>query len=398
MERRARKRASKQRVLIAGGSVAGIEMALALRELAGDRVEIEIRDPREEFVYKPFSVGAPFGAARVSRYVLPDLAERCGASFELDSIASVDGDRRRAFTHDGEEVPYDYLVVACGARLLPGVPGACTFWGVDDEGGIVKVVRQLRANELRALVFTMPGGCTWGLPLYELALFAAAQMARSDLHDTRLTIVTPEDGPLQLFGTRAGEQMEELLAERGVELVTGAHPVKCEAGCLHLAPGRDVEADAVVSLPRMEGRRIAGIPHDSDGFIAVDEHCRVRGMERTFAAGDVTNFPVKQGGIATQEADAAAAMLASEIGGDVEPRPFDPVLRGVLWTGEDPRYLYGRLTGGHGETSTLSEQPPWPPQEGKILGRYLTPFLAAASEIEANGNRGEPGKQAQEVS
>lgn len=385
-------------MLIIGGNVAGLEMALALRDLAGDRVEIEIRDPREHFVYKPFSVGAPFGAARISRYSLPDLAGRCGASFELGSIVSVDGDLRRAIAHDGEEIPYDYLVVACGVRLLQGVPGACTFWGVDDEGGIAKVIRQLREDELRSLVFTMPGGRSWGLPLYELALFAAAEMAKADVHDTRLAIVTPEDGPLQLFGTRAGEQMAELLAERGVDLLTGAHPVEFEAGRLHIAPEGDVQADAVVSLPRMEGRRIAGIPHDSEGFIAVDEYGRVRGMERVFAVGDVTNFPVKQGGIATQEADAAATMLVSELGGEVEPQPFDPILRGVLWTGEKPRYLYGRLTGGHGETSALSEQPPWPAQEGKILGRHLTPFLAAASEIEANGNRDEQAKQAQRVS
>lgn len=387
----------KPRVLIIGGNVAGLEMALALRDLAGDRVEIEIRDPREQFVYKPFSVGAPFGAARISRYSLPALAERCGASFELDSIVSVDGEHRRAIAHDGEEIPYDYLVVACGVRLLRGVPGACTFWGVDDEGEIAKVIRRLREDELRSLVFTMPGGCSWALPLYELALFAAAEMAKSDVHDTRLAIVTPEDGPLQLFGTRAGEQMAELLAERGVDLLTGAHPVKFEAGRLHIAPDRDVQADAVVSLPRMEGRRIAGVPHDSDGFIAVDEYGRVRGMERVFAVGDVTNFPVKQGGIATQEADAAAAMLASELGGDIEPQPFDPILRGVLWTGEKPRYLYGRLTGGHGETSTLSEQPPWPAQEGKILGRYLTPFLATGTEIGTNGTPSEQAKKVQGV-
>jgi sulfide:quinone oxidoreductase len=373
-------------------------MALALRDLAGDRIEIDIRDPRDQFVYKPFSVGAPFGAARVSRYSLPELAERCGASFALDSIASVEGDGRRAKTHDGEEVPYDYLVVACGARLLPAVPGACTFWGVADEGGVAKVVRQLRAGELRHVVFTMPGGRSWGLPLYELALFAATETAKADVRDTRLTIVTPEDGPLQLFGTRAGRQMEELLAERGVDVLSGAHPVKFEDGRLHLAPGGEIEADAVISLPRMEGRRISGVPHDPEGFIAVDEFGRVRGMDRVFAAGDVTKFPVKQGGIATQEADAAAAMLASEIDQRVEPRPFDPILRGVLWTGEKPRYLYGRLTGGHGETSTLTEQPPWPAQEGKILGRYLTPFLAAASEVEADRNRGKRAKQAQEVS
>lgn len=364
--------------MIVGGGVAGLEAALALRDLAGERLEIEIRDPHGEFVYRPFSVGAPYDAAQIVRYDLGQLAGRCGAAFKCDSIVSVDGEQHRAITHDGEEIPYDYLVLACGARLLAAMPGATTFWGVDDEGGIAEVVRRLRAGELRRVVFTMPSGCGWGLPLYELALLAAVESAKAAGGDTQLTVVTPEDEPLQLFGRRAGEQMGELLRERGIEIVTGAHPVKFEGGWLHTAPGDEIEADAVVSLPRMEGRRIPGVPQDADGFISVEEHSRVRGMERVFAAGDGTNFPVKQGGIATQEADAAAEAIAAEAGSDVAPQPFDPILRGVLWTGEKPRYLYGRLGGGHGETSTFSEEPPWPAQEGKILGRYLTPFLAAS--------------------
>jgi sulfide:quinone oxidoreductase len=101
----------------------------------------------------------------------------------------------------------------------------------------------------------------------------------------------------------------------------------------------------------------------------------VIGIENVFAAGDVTAFPVKQGGIATQEADAAAEAIAAAAGCEVDPSPFDPVLRAVLWTGADPRYLYGRPTGGHGEVSTLDDAPPWHVRDGKIVGRYLTPFL-----------------------
>jgi hypothetical protein len=51
------------------------------------------------------------------------------------------------------------------------------------------------------------------------------------------------------------------------------------------------------------------------------------------------------------------------------------VLRGVLWTGGESRYLQGWLTGGHGEISEMTEEPPWPEQDAKIVSRYLTPFL-----------------------
>jgi sulfide:quinone oxidoreductase len=258
------------------------------------------------------------------------------------------------------------------------VPGAVTFWGVADEGGVGGVVRKLRAGWLRDVVFTAPGGTGWALPLYELALLASSVLAKSGVEDARLTVVTPEDAPLQLFGRRVGEQMGALLAERGIEIVTGAHPVGFEDGRLAIAPGAPIETEAVISMPRLEGRRIEGVPHDEDGFVAIDEHGAAIGLERVFAAGDVTSFPVKQGGIATQQADAAAAAIAAAVGCDVEPAPFDPVLRGVLWTGTEPRYLYGRPTGGSGEVSRLAETPPWGAEDGKIVSRYLAPFLAGA--------------------
>lgn len=369
-----------RRVLVVGGGIAGVEAALALRDLAGERLAVTLCDPRREFVFRPFAVGEPYGMSRVFRYDLARLVERAGAEFRADGIVAIEPERRTAVTRDGERLPYDYLVLTGGVRMLWAVPGAVTFWGVADEGQVGEVVARLRAGVLDRLVFTMPGGRSWALPLYELALLGATQLDPARAGTTALTVVTPEDAPLELFGRRAAEQMEELLAERGIEVVTGTHPVRFDHGRLRVAPGEGVEADAVVCLPRLEGRRVGGVPHDADGFIGVDEHGRVLGLERVFAAGDVTNFPIKQGGIATQQADAVAEAIAADVGAPVEPRPFDPVLRGVLWTGREPRYLYGRPTGGHGEGSRFGSEPFGMDGVDKIAGRYLAPFVTALVE------------------
>jgi sulfide:quinone oxidoreductase len=373
-------RGSRQKVLIAGGGIAGIEAALALRDLVGGRVEVDLCDPRREFVFRPFAVGEPYGAARVFRYDLPQVAQRCGASFHADGIVSVDAGRRLAVTRDGERLCYDYLLVASGVRMLAAVPGTVTFWGAADEGQVGDVIADLRTGSLRHLVFTMPGGHSWALPLYELALLAATELAKRGIRGTRLTVVTSEDAPLELFGVRVGEQMSRLLADRGIKVISGSHPVKFQNGRLSVAPGEDIETDAVICLPRLEGRRITGIPHDADGFIGVDEHGRTIGLERVFAAGDITVFPVKQGGIATQQADVVAEAIAAEVGAEVDPQPFDPILRGVLWTGREAHYLYGRPTGGHGEMSSFGERPQWPQQNGKVIGRYLTSFVDSLSD------------------
>lgn len=367
------------RVVIAGGGVAALEAAIGLREIAGDRVGVAICSPREDFVYRPFAVAEPYGASRPMRYDLAELAARCGASYHRAAIGSVDGEARRAHTHDGEEIAYDHLIVACGSRLLASVPGAVVFWGVADDGRVQDVVRDLREGRLRRVAFTMPTGGTWALPMYELALLAESELSKQGVEGTSLVIVTPEEAPLHLFGRAASERVAALLAERGIEVVTGATPIHFEEGQLATSPRVAVEADAVLGLPRMEGRRIGGIPFDLGGFIPVDDHGRVRGMQHVYAAGDATAFPVKQGGVSTQQADVVAEAIAAELGCDVEAEPFDPVLRGVLWTGAKPLYLSGYLSGGHGETSVASAEPPWEgAAEGKIVSRYLTPFLAEA--------------------
>jgi len=335
-------RGRRARVLIAGGGVAALEAALALRDLAGERFEVELCSPSSEFVYRPFAVGEPYAAAAVLRYDLDSLAQRIGVSFRLGGIFFVDHEVGLATARDGKHIHYDYLLVASGARMLWAVPGAVTFWGVADEGGFGGIVRRLRAGVLRDVAFTMPGGHSWRLPLYELALLSSAVLAKSGIENARLILVTPEDAPLELFGRAVGERMAQLLGERRIEVVLDTHPIEFESGHLRVAPGAPIETEAVVSLPRLEGRRIDGLPADADGFLQVDEHCGVIGAEGVFAAGDVTAFPVKQGGIATQQADVAVEAIAAAAGCELEPAPFDPVLE----------------------------------PEGKIVGRYLCPFLA----------------------
>ena len=123
-----------------------------------------------------------------------------------------------------------------------------------------------------------------------------------------------------------------------------------------------------------KARLLAGLPHDDRGFIPIDEHARVPGADRVYAAGDVTTFPIKQGGLGTQQADAAAEHIAAKLGADLEPSPFHPVLRGKLIVGGESLDLRQDLTGGHGEGVASPDYLWWPPQ--KVSGRYLSAWLA----------------------
>jgi sulfide:quinone oxidoreductase len=368
------------RVLVAGGGVAALEAALALRHLAEERVEVELLSPEPHFWYRPLSVLEPFGAGNVHGLELVSLARDCRARVTLGALAAVDADARIACTAAGAEFDYDALLVAVGARPVAAVEGALTFRGPADTAAFGALLAKLEGGSVRRLVFAVPGGVTWPLPLYELALETAAFLAAREVAGVQLSLVTPERAPLALFSQAASTAVAELLAEAEIAFVGERYPLSFATGVLALKPGGSMTTDRVVALPRLEGPRIAGLPHDAAGFIPVDPSGRVRGAEAVFAAGDATAFPIKQGGLATQQADAAAEAIAAAAGAPVIPQPFDPVLRGLLLTGGAPRFLRAELTGGRGETSVAQSQALWWPP-GKIVGRYLAPFLAERAGI-----------------
>jgi sulfide:quinone oxidoreductase len=369
------------RVLVAGGGVAALEAALALRALAEDRVTVELLAPEPHFWYRPLAVAAPFELGEVLRFELSELAAAAGATVALGSLAAVEATSHRVRTSAGAEIPYDVLLVACGAVPTPAISGALTFRGPADVEKVGALLEELAAGAVRRVVFAVPWGAVWSLPVYELALLTAAHVEARGTPGVELAVVTPEETPLQLFGQAGSEAVRELLAERGVTVHAGAYPTELVDGELRLVPEGKVDSDRVVALPRLRGPRIDGLPQTVDGFIPVDSHGRVHGLEDVYAAGDVTSFPLKQGGIAAQQADAAAEAVAAAAGADLAPRPFRPVLRGLLLTGRQPRYLRRELTGDAVRDSWASPEPLWWPP-AKIVGRYLAPFLGSFAGVE----------------
>jgi sulfide:quinone oxidoreductase len=361
------------RVLIAGGGVAGIETLLALRVLTENQLSLELLAPEPEFVYRPLATAETFGLGEESRFELSSIAADQGAGLHVDGLAAVEPARHVVHTSRGAELGYDALVVARGAKPRDAVPGAVTFAGPGEIWTIRAVVAEAEGDRIDRLVFAVPGGVSWPLPLYELALMSAARL-RSVGSVAQVTIVTAEDAPLDIFGTVASEAVSARLEEAGIDVIAGEYPVSFKDGELRLVPDRRIRADRVIALPVIQGPRISGLPHDSDGFVPVNEYGAVAGVADVYAAGDAASFPIKQGGLAAQQADVVAEVIAARAGMDVDPRPFRPVLRGMLLTGSTPAYLRGEPSGGRGEAAVSDGALWWPP--AKIAGRYLAPYLA----------------------
>jgi sulfide:quinone oxidoreductase len=381
------------KVVIAGGGVAAVESLLALRELAGQRVEITLVSPEREFLYRPVTVAEAFDRAEAHTYSLEDIVSyEGGGELIWDRLDSVVAAEHVAVTDSGARIPFDALIVATGAIACEPLPGALTFGGRGNVASLRRLLKELLTGSARSVALTLPAERTWPMPIYELALMTAVHL-RHHGSDAAVWLVTPEEEPLELFGPAGSRAISEMLTATGVRLLTSSRPVLVRDGALVLAGGGEIYVDRVVTLPQLAGPRLRGLPHDQNGFIPFDRHGRVSGLEGVYAAGDVTAFPLKQGGLAAQQADAVAEMIAAELGLPITPQPFKPVLRGLLMTDGAPLYLRAepqrlsreatvatdatRRRRSSVAASCAAGRPLWWP-EAKIAARYLGPFLATA--------------------
>ncbi len=364
-------------VLVAGAGVAGLEAVIGLRSLAGDRVRIRLLAPGPDFVYRPTAVAEPFGLGSPRRYPLDSVAADFSAELVVAALEGVDRPAHRVTTSRGDQLEYDALLLALGAKPISVWEHAVTFKGSADAKAVKSVVTAVERGEVESVAFVVPGGVAWTLPLYELALMTAQRAANAG-RSPELVVYTPERRPLGVFGQHASEEVAAVLDRAGVRLVRSVTAEVTPVGDL-VIPFEEtpLRFERVIALPRLEGPGPPGVPQDGHGFIPIDSHAAVRDAADLYAAGDGTDFPIKQGGIAAAQADAAAESIAAQAGVDIDPRPFRPTLRGKLLTGDEPRFLRADLDADDGTASASSGSPSplwWP--GAKIAASFLAPYLA----------------------
>ena len=365
---------SPYRVLVAGGGVAGLETVLALRDLAGDRVVVTLLAPEPDFVYRPLSVREPFAYGTADRYDLAEIAADLNVELVVDRLSWIDPDVHIAHSAAGRDLPYDALMIAVGAQPVAPHPLAMTIDPSRLDDQLHGLVQDIEGGYVHRLAFVIPTGMTWPLPLYELALMTA-QRAYDAQAQLEISIITPDEAPLAVFGHGAGDGLVALLGEAGIELVRAVSVQVPSAAEVVVTPGhRHFHVDRVITQPELHGPSVRGVPSGRHSLIPIDPYCRVRGLTDVYAAGDATDYPVKQGGVSAQQAVTAARCIAAAAGAPVTPQTLRPSIHGLLLTGGRPRYLSARVGGDHGFVSQISDTPSWSPAV-KIVAEHLAPYL-----------------------
>jgi len=364
-------------VVICGAGVAGIEGLLRLRRLAGDRVRVTLLSPEEQFVYRPLAVLEPFASASVRRYPVAQIVSDTNAAWIADRLTAVDTVARTLQTDGGRELSFDALLLAIGAGESSPYDNATVFTDRDGGETFRGILHELELGLVTSVAFVLSNWPVWPLPLYELALMTAAR-ARTASEQARLSFITPEARPLKVFGQAAGDAITRLLSQAGIELHTGVLARVPAADLVTFGETR-LQAQRIVTLPRVTGPAVPGIAAGPGWFVPIDEQCVVQDSGGcVFAAGDATDFAVKHGGIGAQQADTAAAGIAHLAGIGERPAALQPVIRSTVLTGDRPLYVSARIVNGLGWRSEVFDEPPWPADE-KIVAQELGPYLASLS-------------------
>ena len=310
-------------VVIAGGGAAATEVALVLREHVTANVRLTFVAPEPEDMTS--AVSEPFVASPRRPCPTAALAHDLGADLVTGRVVTVDGDRHQVVLDDGWTLPYDALVLAVGACPRAVVADAAlTLFG---HAGPIALDRALADLDLDldldpdgagapGIDFVVPAGVTRTLSLYELAVLAGAG-AHDRTADAGLRFRTAEVAPLEAFGPTAQAAVGRLLDVFGVRFAGSSAELDGDPD-----PGR-----RIIALPVLDGPGLAGVPRTADGFIPIDGHGAVPGMDDVFAAGDATACPVKHVDVACAQAATIADVLAATAGAAVTPVPWVPSVR-----------------------------------------------------------------------
>lgn len=302
------------RIVVLGGGTGGTLTANRLRKIyPRELVEITVVDQDGRHVYQPGLLFVPFGLAHTEDIVRPRERQlHDGITFIEQAIDRVEVEANEVHLVDGTALPYDVLVIATGARLLPGEtegltgPGwmekVFTFYSPEGAGALEGALATFDGGRVVVNVVDMPIKCPVA-PL-EFCFLADWYFTERGIRDrVELVYATPLDAAFTK--PIAAGQLGGMLAEKGVELVTefNTGEVDGEGGRLIAYDGREQAFDLAVVIPLHGGAEYVGRSEglgDELDFVPADERTlQAKAAPNIFVIGDASSLPASKAGSVT---------------------------------------------------------------------------------------------------
>ena len=338
----------RPRVVIIGGGFGGLYAARALKR---DDVELTVLDRTNHHLFQPLlyqvatATLAPTDITAPIRWL---LRKQRNTTVLMTEVERVDVERRVVVTEEPREFPYDYLIVAAGARhsyfshpewekVAPGLKS------IDDAIRLrQRILSAFERAEMTSdpaeraawLTFVIVGGGPTGVELAGMLPTIATHSLPRDFRNIaheRVRVVLLEGGPkvLVTYPDALSEHARLDLTNLGVEVRTGALVTKVERGLVQVGGGETIRSNTVIwaagNAASPLGKSL-GAPTDRVGRVPVEPDLSVPGHPEVFVIGDMASITTK-GKPVPGVAPAAMQMgahAARNIRRDLEQRPRVP--------------------------------------------------------------------------
>jgi sulfide:quinone oxidoreductase len=319
-----------QRIVILGGGVGGTLTANLLVKRLGRRiergaVEIVVVDATGQHVYQPGFMYIAMGGERAEQLERPErslLDHR--VSLLVGEIERVDPTYQRVYLKGGQELGYDFLVIASGARIVPEEiehfeEEAHQFYTADAALRLRHALDAFAGGRIVIGIAGMPYKCP-PAPLEVAFLIESELRDRGLRKQSELHFCSPIGRAFTIESV--SDMATPILEEKGIELHTffNVEAIDAERKVVQSLEGEELPYDLLILVPPHRGQQFlidSGLAPAPGGWVPTDRHTLQVGQRpNVFALGDATDLPLsKAGSTAHFEAPVVAERISAAVMG-----------------------------------------------------------------------------------
>ncbi len=326
----------QKHIVVVGGGFAGVEAAISLRK---KKHKVTLISDRDYFFIYPISIWIPTGRYKFkdASMKLDRLARKHGFNLIIDEFTGLDQAKNMVFLK-GQELSYDYLVIATGAWKVkhPGIENTLSICGHPEQALLLKDRFDELIEKGGNIAIGFGGNpkdksAVRGGPAFEILFNMMHEAKRRKASDKlKFTFFAPMAEPGKRMGKSGYKMLGKMLDSNNIESRIGKKIKMFEPDKVVFEDDSTLNSDLTMFIPASSGPKYitdSTLPVNEAGFVKIDGTCKVEGSDNIYAAGDVSalegpEWKAKQGHLAVVKARFSAYNIDQQIKGSTKRKDY----------------------------------------------------------------------------